>query len=962
MKRLLFSCAALAAAGTLLADTAVWTKTDEYENLSGDNSSFINNPANWQSGSAPQSGDSLSFPNAPNLGIERISAAVPGWGNYTFDTITGLSSYDFTFGRQNQVTINDASGFYGVFRVRYNYGHNGNGYDAWPAPFTLNATSEHVPVVNNLDDRFYFAVKVPAAGTKAVISNVVHTAPGAFRKQGAGELEATFTAGSDHKVYVDEGRLTLHTNAQSVALGQAIVFESASIGVGAGETVGVGAIAANGGTLSVKGAGDLLVGTLVNRDAQGHSNLVDKVNVELEDGGFGVLSVQTVDSSKIVSTPYIHLDASAENVFTFDTEDSTLVTTWSDPVSGLAATGTARAGGGRLPKYVSNGLNGKPVLDFGTGTDKNHPGDGTAGYVAFQETPTVRAAFLVCRRKDLSVAVPFLGGDQEWKCPFRGYPDVPASFLVWEGEGNPSPNIYLGDARVDGVAIDVRSFLFSDTDFHVLSLAVGEDMHAGAGNNGTSFVGAAPYWQQFGGMELAEAIIYDAPLAEGERVEIEKQLLAKWLPAKAPTAAKTVAVGALSFSGDMKVMANQNMSVDTLSGDGVLIKDGAGSLTIGSQTGVSGVDVREGTLSFAVSGSALSLLDEAWFHMDPSDEKTLTTNAEGRVTLIADASGGTVSAGPSIVHQREFEAGDRVAGPTIVQAPDTGLNLLDFGPYQKIWGYEREACGFMISRAGEQSSADAYVNSYNFVQAGAAVVEKTGGGTSGEMQAFLNSRLNSKFNTANGMIIDPLDDNTGATWYLDGVEIDPTTTPWPDGLHVIAFTYPRSVRTIPLHLLAQRDDKDFAYNMGGLRYGEVLIFDKDVSAPNIKAVSIYLKEKWLGSEKDTSMGYSTISVAAGASCSITGDITIADDSTVTLGAAKTGNGTIAVDGTVTFGKRVDVSVPNGRGRVALVSATALDETASLSTWTMNGVRFRYSIDGGTLYAECHSPGLTVIIR
>ena len=978
MKRIIYGFAAVFAAGSLLADTAVWTKTDEYENLNGDNSSYLTNPANWQSGSAPQSGDSLSFPNQPDPGVERISAALPGgYTDYIFDTISGLAAYDFTFGKENKVTVNDASGFYGVFRVRYNHAHSGSGYDAYPAQFTLNATSEHVPVVNNLDNRFYFAVNVPTTGTKAVVSNVVHTAPGAFRKQGAGELEATFTAGSDHKVYVDEGQLTVHTNAQSVALGQALVFETASIGVCSGETIGVGAIAANGGTLSVKGSGDLLVGTLVNRDAQGHSNLVGKVNVELENGGFGVLPVQAVDSAKIVSTPYIHLDASAENVFTFDAEDPTLVATWSDPDSGLTATGTARADGGRLPKYVANGLNGKPVIDFGTGTDKNHSGDGTAGYVAFTETPTVRAAFLVCRRKDLSVAVPFLGGDQEWKCPFRGYPDVPASFLVWEGEGNPSPNIYLGDARVDGVAIDIRSFLFSDTDFHVLSLEVGEDMHAGAGNNGTSFVGAAPYWQQFGGMELAEAIIYDAPLAEGERVEIEKQLLAKWLPAKAPTTARTMEIGTLSFSssGDMPVTANRNMSVETISGEGTLVKKGTGSLAVGSLLGVGGVDVKAGTLAFSVEGSSggePDIMKNAWYRMDPSNVTTLTTNEEGRVTRIADANGGTSYFEKSYLffEHPDYYNWDRphVEGPSIVAAPTTGLNLLDFGPYQKPNTSNSESIGMDLVVNGHHISEDMHwVDAARtaFVRTVIAVVEKTGGGSDGDKQAFVGGRLWSKFSTTQGMLSDSKNDDANvSTWYFDGNACDPTTTVWPEGgLHVIACSYPEPSNDLPVHLLAQENDKDSPDHMGGLRYGEVLLFKEALSPADLRQVALYLKEKWLGSEKDTSMGYSTISVAAGASCSITGDITIADDSTVTIGTARTGNGTVTVDGTVTIGKRVAVEISNGKGRIPLVTATAFEETDSLSTWTLNGSRLRYSIgEDGTLYAECGSPGFVLIVR
>ena len=440
----------------------------------------------------------------------------------------------------------------------------------------------------------------------------------------------------------------------------------------------------------------------------------------------------------------------------------------------------------------------------------------------------------------------------------------------------------------------------------------------------------------------------------------------KWLGKKIPAASESVAVGTLTYptAGDMVIETGKDLSVGTLDGTGKVVKKGAGRLSIAAQGGISGVDVQEGDLDFSIAAASgeLSILDNAWFHMDPSVLTTLSTNDEGRVTNIVDVAGRAVSAGPSLVHEKSDWA-NHVAGPTIVEAPNTGLKLLDFGPYS-YGAWNSQSCGMMISAEGEISSSDADVGKYNFRTA-LAVVEKISDMTN-DKYAFLGGRAWSFTYSTQGKICDDAAPAIGGvgTWMLDGEVCNPATTDWrADGLHVIAFTLPSDTQVL-INLLGQENDKDSADHMGGLRYGEVLIFRDTVSTADLRAMSLYLKEKWIGgsSEKDTSEGLHEVSVAAGSSCSISGDVTIADDSTVALGWSRSGSGTLTVNGTVTLGKRVEVSIPEGRGRVPLVKADAFDGTAALSTWRMNDVGFRYSIEGDTLYAECNSPGMIITIR
>ena len=983
MKRIIYGFAAVFAAGTLLANTAVWTKTDSTAaswdlNVSDWGLSWAFG-TNWASGSAPQTGDDVSFTTEPDAGVSKLVSLVANEnssnGNYSIGTLTGLPCYEIILPQAAQLTVTDPSGFYGVFKVADNATHSAQGYNhIQPNTLRLNATTSPV-VINRYDDAFDSSIEVQNYGVEAQVLSVEHSGPGAIHKTGPGDLVAKFSQGAEHSVFADAGTLYVKENEETdFSLGHATVSQSASLGVKPAETAIVSSVVAYGGTLNKVGAGDLRVGALSARDANGQYDTGSAANVVVQGGTFGTAAPAVVPSpSTFFTVPRYSFDASVANAFVFDENDNSLIAKWFDARNnGSYATGRAATGGnstGRLPRFVATAIGEKPAVDFGTFVEfgSQYNGDDTAGYFEFPSDCSISSFFVVCKKNSVDLPCSFFGALYGWNEHFKRGGDSVDCLVNANGWGGGSYWISVADWRVDGVRVDMEKYRLHSDDYHLISFAAGDAPPT------QKYLGGNVNLAQYGGLSIAEVIIYDQPLAAGEREAIEAHLMDKWLGKKIPVASESVAIGTLRYptAGDMVIETGKDLSVGSLEGSGTLVKKGGGRLSIAAQGGISGVDVQEGDLAFAIpSGSSADvqdILESAWFRMDPSDETTLTTNEDGRVTLVADANGGAVTASKSLYYYEHPDDNvGRAVGPTIVAAPNTGLNLLDFGPYQ---GNDNlNACGMMINHApDEQSSDDKYwpdsARTY-FFQAGIVVVEKTGGGSGGWYQSFLGARAWEKFKSSQGKIINALGDNGGGTWMLDGETCDPTTTDWPEGLHVIAFSYPRSVRDIPINLIGQENDKNRPTSMGGLRYGEVLIFKDELSSSELRAMSLYLKDKWLGtsSEVDTSEGLHEVSVAAGSSCSITGDITIADDSTVTLGAARSGNGTITVNGTVTFGKRVDVSVPDGRGRVPLVTADSLEETDSLSTWTMDGVRFRYSIDGGTLYAECSSPGFTIIIR
>ena len=442
MKRMAYGLAAVFAAGSLWADTAVWTKTDS----SAASWNWNASPwglnwglgSNWKSGSAPQTGDDVSFSKTPDEGVDKICTVVGqesnAYGNFSINTLSGLSSYEIILSLGSNLTVTDPSGFYGVFKVESNSDHSNQGYNhIQPNALKLNANADSSPVViNRYDDAFDSNIEVQNYGVEAQVLSVEHSGPGAIHKTGPGDLVAQFSQGAEHSVFVDSGALYVKENDYTdFSLGHATVSQGASLGVKPAETAIVSSVVAYGGTLNKVGAGDLRVGALSARDQEGQYD-TGSANVVVQGGTFGTAAPAVVPSPSTFHTiPYLSLDASAENVFTFDTEDPTLVTTWNDSLTaGRFVTGAAAEGGGgtgRLPRFVANALDGKPVVDFGTfqyhiGEDNTpYVGDGTAGYFAFPEDHSIASFFMVFKKNSADRPAAFLGEhkDYSWVSQFR---------------------------------------------------------------------------------------------------------------------------------------------------------------------------------------------------------------------------------------------------------------------------------------------------------------------------------------------------------------------------------------------------------------------------------------------------------------------------------------------------------------------------------------------------------------
>ncbi|MGI5869983.1 MAG: hypothetical protein ACOX9C_11135 [Kiritimatiellia bacterium] len=895
----------------LFANDCIWTTAAAGEAIWSD-------AGNWQASTPPGSGDNASFPTAPAGG--RLLVQVPQQQNVALDTLSGVDGYDIKLGGWTTFTVRDPSGFFGTL-----------GYRGWLndyANLVLSASEAFTPHVNVLDAGYGLKVSVSDANASAEIGFVTNAVPGLMDKWGAGKLRAKFSQSDASNARVAQGELAVHGTASVDAI---TVAAGAALGVE--DSLYVRNLGVEGASLAKTGGGKLTIGSLhsISGSQTGFSSA--PAGIAVSAGSLALAAPAAADAGAIATAPRLHLDASAAGAFVTETSGGdTLVATWNGVGDGaIPATGVA-ANSGRKPRLVADGLNGMPIVDCGAFVGDGNAGDGTTGYLAFPDS-AVREGFMVVRAKSTGIRYFLLGSSYNWIYDFHTGPDGQLTDVA-----NANSIVFHGVWRVDGALVNAQNFTLG-TNFHLVSFSLPE-----ARGNLNALALDREY--RFGGLEYAEVILYDQVLSADERRAVESSLMAKWLPREG------VSLGTLAFGSGVAAGLETDVDVDIafLNGTGTFVKSGAGAASvIAAAEAVTGLSVQGGSLSITGEANPLSITNDAIFHIDPSATQTLTMDGNGLVTQIADvrANGRSASTSPH----------STAAGPSLVASP-TGLDLLDFGTFSHdVAQSQADTCGMKWS----DRRTDVY--------AGFVVIEKKG-----DHDSFvLGDPSDYHFHADSGTLLNPnysdyrLRTPNGTVWTLDGVEVDPLATTWPAGLHVVSFCIPDTrsdgvgLPGVNAGMFAQ--DRELC-RIGGMRYGEVLIFNRTLSATQVAAVSSYLREKWLGSSKDTSNGFQALSVAAGASLNFAGDVTIADNSTLAVECAKTGAGTIVVGGDVLLGTNVTVSATGSpQGSVALVTAASFENEEALSTWTVEGAsKLKPKVVSGVLCVVFPPPGTLLQIR
>jgi len=182
------------------------------------------------------------------------------------------------------------------------------------------------------------------------------------------------------------------------------------------------------------------------------------------------------------------------------------VTNWLDQSgSGNHAASQAAAA---HPEYVTNAVNGRPVVRF-SGADDN--------YIKFTRFTTIRTVFWVIKEdSDAAASARFLLGDQGGNT-FQFHRG--ANKMIWNGSH--APLMFNGTTELNGTAIDGRSTVMP-TAMSVLSVRTAGNAAANSLSRDRAIDGRS--WDG----DLAELIVYNRPLTTLEMANVYLYLEAKY--------------------------------------------------------------------------------------------------------------------------------------------------------------------------------------------------------------------------------------------------------------------------------------------------------------------------------------------------------------------------------------------------------------------------------------------------
>lgn len=371
-----------------------------------------------------------------------------------------------------------------------------------------------------------------------------------------------------------------------------------------------------------------------------------------------------------------------------------------------------------------------------------------------------------------------------------------------------------------------------------------------------------------------------------------------------------------------------------------------------------------------------SVLERAYLHFDPSDADSLAFEPGGRVARIDDVRGNGLYASKTAVSK---------AAPALTQS-----GMLDFGTYAAVVDNDYSAIpgdtgSFRFDRMAEGlHTVFVVVERHGTVDNGAFLLGCSDDGGSAWYPfhstggRYLHNICRSANYAGNNVGLAVLN----AAWTIDGVEY----SGWeldqehdvefvPDTMHVIGIDISDAYGTVA-EMLAH----DRYCSIGGIAYGEILLFKERLSKYERSLVYDYLREKWQGVEPAGGQdGFSNaiacppLAIGVGARFAVDGNIAFADGTALSFTLPVAPSGAISVDGTVAVGGNIALSlnVPAGAalppGIFRLAGATAMSFADDPSQWTIGGnladrCGFAVESDGSSLLLRILPAGLAIFVK
>lgn len=588
------------------------------------------------------------------------------------------------------------------------------------------------------------------------------------------------------------------------------------------------------------GEGMLEIGGVALLDYYGYTRPAGgSFDVTVSGGGFGVLPAVSPAGGGFDAAAYIHVDASAEGAFDSYVEGGVeYVRTWRDLRGENAHSVAGGYDAGKPTKFPalveSAALGGRKVVDLGVYAEGANISESTGtSYLVFDGF-NVREGFFVMRQKEAGAngAQPFFLGVSSDSYPFHRGDD---GWRILSGQ-NAAEHARGGVWHVDGCRVSPTEFML-DNGFHLVSFALDEGIYV-------NDIG----WDRTyrcGGLEIAEVVLFATELDPSVRRSIEVALMEKWLPSLAhPSAATPMQIA--NYSGSV-LDAGRDVEIGNLNAGGaVFVKSGAGEVLVDSFASLAGVDIREGTMDF--SSGVDGILKGAFFHIDPSVASSLVFDSTGNVCRVDSL----VGDGNYASNTYNAQSGAELES---ISVGGRDLKLLDFGPYYSCTN------GMFTNNAPVEALAPAGVSAMDWrsgtdgLKSFFIVVEENEIHPQAPENAIKDQYLlgyvgGPDFDRSSRFLMSPDNASVYASalksvkWKLDGLPVSSERTVMPAGLHVISCVIPDGQSPVRANRFAQ----DQGNRIGGLKYGEVVVFNRSLSAEEEDAVNAYLIGKWLGGE------------------------------------------------------------------------------------------------------------------
>ena len=501
------------------------------------------------------------------------------------------------------------------------------------------------------------------------------------------------------------------------------------------------------------------------------------------------------------------------------------------------------------------------------------------------------------------------------------------------------------------------------------------DAFGGCYVNQRSFVGHSN-----GGMRIAEYIIYTNSLTHAERSGVAQYLSRKWLGRNiywsVGDETKHMDVSSLAIPGvSMTVPEGESGAVSKTGGAGI-VKEGKGELYVGGYDG-SSIDVREGEIILPAFGRKYLVPADSWLHVDAAAEDTLELEDDD-VTL-ARWSGVSGLDGALVNHGEYIKA-------KIERDAVNGSSLIDLGPMGTLNNPAKAA-------ALKYEGNDAL----RMARTGFAVYDSTTGGAAvfGSVGSSYPSRGLPHDRSSGNIICDAT--HASGTWCgipalsnavangtaifrLNGEVIDPFRTPFTLGLERFSFRYPEG-REVS-HFGSYGQSSQFS---GGVKIGEVILFDRPLTDREMASTEAYLAKKWFGidtpeylySADDVSVatgakltvlgeGFSAASLSGGGT--IDGDVRLADGGTIAIAVGEDGSAAaLSINGTLSLGGgRIEIIGPEKNllpGEWTVITASKIENAEGEWVLPSSGRRnYSLAVSETSVRLFVRKRGFSVIFR